>query len=60
MGNLKNVFYEMIGRMDEDQYETYREIHENSLKEKGKPLGPYDKFNLAAKILTYRKTVYKK
>ena len=50
----------MIGRMDEDQYETYREIHENSLKEKGKPLGPYDKFNLAAKILNYRKTVYKK
>ena len=52
MGNLKDVFYEMIERMNEDQYETYREIHENFLKEKGKPLGPYDKFNLAAKILS--------
>ena len=60
MGNLKDVFYEMIGRMNEDQYETYREIHENFLKEKGKPLEPYDKFNLAAKIISYKKTVNKK
>ena len=60
MGNLKDVFYEMIEHMNEDQYETYREIHENFLKEKGKPLGPYDKFNLAAKIISYKKTVNNK
>ena len=50
----------MIERMNEDQYETFREIHENFLKEEGKPLGPYDKFNLAAKIITYKKTINKK
>tara|TARA_B100001093_G_C26322619_1_gene798368 strand:+ start:220 stop:408 length:189 start_codon:yes stop_codon:yes gene_type:complete len=60
MGNLKDVFYEMIGHMNEDQYETFREIHEKFLKEKVKPLGPYDKFNLAAKIISYKKTVNKK
>ena len=50
----------MIERMNEDQYETFREIHENFLKEEGKPLGPYDKFNLAAKIITYKKSINKK
>ena len=59
MKNLQNICYEMLGRMNEDQYKSYTEIHENILRKKGKPLESYDEFNLAAKILTYRKTVNK-
>ena len=60
MGNLKDVFYELLARMDKDQYESYEAIHTNILRERGKKLDNYEQFNLAAKILSQRKTITRK
>ena len=42
--------------MNDDQYEFYKNIYENLLRKKRKELDYYDKFNLAAKILSQKKT----
>ena len=38
--------------MDDDQYEFYKNIYGTLLRKKRKELDCYDKFNLAAKILS--------
>ena len=60
MGNLKDVFYELLANMDKDQYESFEAIHSNILRERGKKLDNYEQFNLAAKILSQRKTITRK
>ncbi len=60
MGNLKDVFYELLARMDKDQYESFEAIHTNILRERGKKLDNYEQFNLAAKILSQGKTIIRK
>ena len=60
MGNLKDVFYELLARMDKDQYESYEAIHTNILRERGKKLDNYEEFNLAAKILSQQKAIIRK
>lgn len=60
MGNLKDVFYELLARMDKDQYESYKAIHTNILRERGKKLDNYEEFNLAAKILSQQKAIIRK
>ena len=60
MGNLKDVFYELLARMDKHQYESYEAIHTNILRERGKKLDNYEQFNLAAKILSQGKTTVRK
>jgi hypothetical protein len=52
MGNIEDLTYKLIAHMDDDQYEFYKKIYENLLREKRKELDCYDKFNLAAKILS--------
>ncbi len=60
MGNLKDVFFELLAHMDKDQYESFEAIHSNILRERGKKLDNYEQFNLAAKILSQRKTITRK
>ena len=60
MGNLKDVFYELLANMDKDQYESFEAIHSNILRKRGKKLDNYEQFNLAAKILSQRKTITRK
>ena len=60
MGNLKDVFYELLACMDKHQYESYEAIHTNILRERGKKLDNYEQFNLAAKILSQGKTTIRK
>ena len=52
MGNIEDLTYKLIAYMDDDQYEFYKKIYENLLRERRKELDSYDKFNLAAKILS--------
>ena len=52
MGNIEDLTYKLIAHMDDDQYEFYKKIYENLLREKRKELDCYDKFNLADKILS--------
>lgn len=60
MGNLKDVFYELLAHMDKDQYESFETIHANILRDRGKKLDNYEQFNLAAKVLSQRKTIIRK
>lgn len=52
MGNIEDVTYKLIAHMDDDQYEFYKNIYGTLLRKKRKELDCYDKFNLAAKILS--------
>ena len=44
MGNLKDVFYELLAHMDKDQYESFETIHTNILRDRGKKLDNYEQF----------------
>jgi hypothetical protein len=46
--------------MDKDQYESFEAIHTNILRNRGKKLDNYEQFNLAAKVLSQRKTIIRK
>ncbi len=52
MGNIEDVTFKLIAHMDEDQYDFYKNIYENLLRKGKKELNSYDKFNLAAKIIS--------
>ena len=52
MGNIEDVTFKLIAHMDEDQYDFYKNIYENLLRKEKKELNSYDKFNLAAKIIS--------
>ena len=60
MDNLKDIFYELLAQMDKDQYESFEAIHTKILRERGKKLDNYEQFNLAAKVLSQRKTIIRK
>ena len=60
MDNLRDVFYELLAKMDKDQYESFEAIHTKILQERGKKLDNYEQFNLAAKVLSQRKTIIRK
>ena len=52
MVNIEDVTFKLIAHMDEDQYDFYKNIYENLLRKEKKELNSYDKFNLAAKIIS--------
>ena len=56
MGNLEDICRKLIGHMDENQFEFYKNIYEDLLEKEGKHLDSYENFNLAAKILSQQKT----
>tara|TARA_B100000242_G_C42592008_1_gene279952 strand:- start:224 stop:412 length:189 start_codon:yes stop_codon:yes gene_type:complete len=52
MGNIEDLTFKLIAHMNEDQYDFYKNIYENLLRKEKKELNSYDKFNLAAKIIS--------
>ena len=56
MGNLEDICRKLIGNMDENQFEFYKNIYENLLEKEGKHLDSYENFNLAVKILSQQIT----
>ena len=56
MGNLEDICLKLIGNMDENQFEFYKNIYENLLEKEGKHLDSYENFNLAVKILSQKNT----
>ena len=56
MGNLEDICRKLIGHMDENQFEFYKNIYENLLEKEGKHLDSYENFNLAVKILSQQNT----
>ena len=56
MGNLEDICRKLIGQMDENQFEFYKNIYENLLEKEGKHLDSYENFNLAVKILSQQNT----
>ena len=56
MGNLEDICRKLIGNMDENQFEFYKNIYENLLEKEGKHLDSYENFNLAVKILSQKNT----
>ena len=56
MGNLEDICRKLIGQMDENQFEFYKNIYENLLEKEGKHMDSYENFNLAVKILSHQNT----
>ena len=56
MGNLEDICRKLIGHMDENQFEFYKNIYEDLLEKEGKHLDSYENFNLAVKILSQQIT----
>jgi len=56
MGNLEDICRKLIGHMDENQFESYKNIYANLLEQEGKHLDSYENFNLAVKILSQQNT----
>ena len=56
MGNLEDICRKLIGHMDENQFEFYKNIYEDLLEKEGKHLDSYENFNLAVKILSQHNT----
>ena len=56
MGNLEDICLKLIGHMDKNQFEFYKNIYENLLEKEGKHLDSYENFNLAVKILSQQNT----
>ena len=58
MGNLEDICRKLIGQMDENQFEFYKNIYEDLLEKEGKHLDSYENFNLAVKILSQQNTEF--
>tara|TARA_B100000963_G_C22364586_1_gene553139 strand:- start:281 stop:502 length:222 start_codon:yes stop_codon:yes gene_type:complete len=56
MGNLEDICRKLIGHMDENQFEFYKNIYEDLFEKEGKHLDSYENFNLAVKILSQQNT----
>ena len=56
MGNLEDICRKLIGQMDENQFEFYKNIYEDLFEKEGKHLDSYENFNLAVKILSQQNT----
>ena len=56
MGNLEDICRKLIGHMDENQFEFYKNIYEDLLEKEGKHLDSYENFNLAVKVLSQQNT----
>lgn len=56
MGNLEDICLKLIGHMDENQFDFYKNIYEDFFEKEGKHLDSYENFNLAVKILSQQNT----
>ena len=56
MVNLEDIYRKLIGHMDENQFEFYKNIYEGLFEKEGKHLDSHENFNLVVKILSQQNT----